>query len=205
MKLKIYTSKGEVSGDIAVKDEVFKVDMKETLVSQAVKAHLANKRVAIAHTKDRGEVSGGGKKPWKQKGTGRARAGSSRSPIWRGGGVTFGPRKNQNFSEKLTASMKKSVRRVALSQKAKDSNIYTVKGLESIARGDFVTLADKLKLGDKKILLINNSNSDKIYKATRNMANVSNIGANSINAYDIFNNDVIVWSPELVKKVQPLL
>ena len=125
MKLKLYTSKGEVSGDIAVKDEVFNVDIKDTLVSQAVKAHLANKRVAIAHTKDRGEVSGGGKKPWKQKGTGRARAGSSRSPIWRGGGATFAARP-QNHEQKLNKKMYRAAMRSILAELVRSDRLIVV-------------------------------------------------------------------------------
>ncbi|MBU0597571.1 50S ribosomal protein L4, partial [Patescibacteria group bacterium] len=91
-KVKIYNSQGKPAGEVNLEPKIFNVKIKPELVQQAVRTQLANKRVAIAHTKDRSEVRGGGRKPWRQKGTGRARHGSTRSPIWSGGGVTFGPR-----------------------------------------------------------------------------------------------------------------
>ncbi|OGF26481.1 50S ribosomal protein L4, partial [Candidatus Falkowbacteria bacterium RIFOXYA2_FULL_47_9] len=100
MKLSIYNIKAEVVGEQELNPRVFDVAVNESLVHQAAVTQQANERQVLAHTKDRGAVRGGGKKPWRQKGTGRARAGSSRSPLWRGGGVTFGPTKDRNFSKK---------------------------------------------------------------------------------------------------------
>ena len=101
LKAEIYNQKGEKVGDLKLSDKIFDVKVNESLVHQAAVTQMGNERQVLAHTKQRAEVRGGGKKPWKQKGTGRARAGSTRSPIWIGGGVTFGPTKNRNFSKNI--------------------------------------------------------------------------------------------------------
>src|SRR3989338_7273411 len=107
MKYQVYNQEGEKVKEMDLNPAVFEVAMNNDLVHQAVVAQAANKRKPLAHTKDKGEVRGGGKKPWKQKGTGRARHGSSRSPLWIGGGVTFGPTNERNFSKKINKKMKK--------------------------------------------------------------------------------------------------
>ena len=130
-KLNIYNQKAEKTGDIEVSDKVFGVKMSEALIHQAVVAQMANERQVIAHTKGRAEVRGGGKKPWKQKGTGRARAGSSRSPIWIGGGVTFGPTKERNFSKKINKKMKQKALLMAISDRVKNGEIIVLDNLDT--------------------------------------------------------------------------
>jgi len=120
MKATIYNTKGTKAGDIDLPEEVFGLDMNESLVHQVYVSMMSNKRSNIAHTKDRSDVSGGGKKPWKQKGTGRARVGSNRSPIWIGGGITFGPRNDKNFKKKINKKMKSKALFTVLSQKMRD-------------------------------------------------------------------------------------
>ncbi|MCK4554466.1 50S ribosomal protein L4, partial [Candidatus Parcubacteria bacterium] len=115
ISVKIYNQKAEAVGDIKLSDKVFGVKANEPLVHQAMVAQMSNERQVLAHTKDRSEVRGGGRKPWKQKGTGRARAGSIRSPIWKGGGVTFGPRKDRNFSKNINKKMKQNAMLMVLS------------------------------------------------------------------------------------------
>ncbi len=193
-KLTVYKKDGTKQGAVTVDDAIFAVKPKASIISEVVRAHNANSRDAIAHTKDRRDVSGGGRKPWRQKGTGRARAGSNRSPIWRGGGVTFGPRSNRNFSLGINKKVKALARSMALSQKAADNNIYTVEGLEALKRADAISFLDKLKLEGKKILLISSDKAANIVRDTRNMAGITNIGSNSINAYDVLNADAIIWS-----------
>jgi large subunit ribosomal protein L4 len=107
MKLNIYNQQGDTKGEIEVSDSVFGVKTNSVLINEALVAQMSNERQVLADTKDRSEVRGGGKKPWRQKGTGRARAGSSRSPIWAGGGVTFGPTKDRNFSKKINKQAKR--------------------------------------------------------------------------------------------------
>lgn len=119
----VYNAAGEVVSQRTLVPEIFNVEVKEGLVHLAVVAQQANSRRVIADTKSRGEVRGGGKKPWKQKGTGRARHGSTRSPIWRGGGVTFGPRTDRNYSLKINKKAKKNALCMVLSDKAQQKNI----------------------------------------------------------------------------------
>jgi large subunit ribosomal protein L4 len=122
----IYSMKGQKAGEIELPKEIFAAKWRADLVHQVATAIAANKRQNRAHTKDRAEVAGGGKKPWKQKGTGQARHGSSRSPIWRHGGVTFGPRKERDYSEKLNKKMKAAALASVLSKKAEDGELILV-------------------------------------------------------------------------------
>ena len=149
MKVNIYNQEGNIVGetDLPFYTEKFSVD----LVHQVAVAMQARKRQGSAHTKNRGEVRGGGSKPWRQKGTGRARHGSTRSPIWRGGGVAFGPRKERNYYQKINQKMKKAAWYEVLSQKARDKEIYIFEKLSLEKTRD----ADKLlkKLGLKSVLV----------------------------------------------------
>lgn len=123
METKIYNQKGEEAGKIKLPDSVFGLPRNDDLVHQVVVSMQANKRTPVAHAKGRSEVSGGGKKPWRQKGTGRARHGSSRSPIWRGGGVTHGPDKEKNYTKKINRKMMTNAFYTVISQKLRDNNI----------------------------------------------------------------------------------
>lgn len=129
MKANIYTTEGKVAKSIELPVEIFGAKWNADLVAQVVNAQAANRRAGIAHTKDRGEVSGGGKKPWQQKGTGRARHGSSRSPIWRHGGVTFGPRNDKSYKQTISRGMKISALYSLLSAKVKDGKVLFVESL----------------------------------------------------------------------------
>ncbi len=126
MKSQIYNIKGKESGTVELPENIFALPWNADLVHQVVTAMMANLREPIAHTKTRGEVRGGGKKPWQQKGLGRARHGSSRSPIWVGGGITHGPRKDKNFSQKINKKMKAKALYTILSRKLKDNEIIFV-------------------------------------------------------------------------------
>lgn len=125
----LYTQGGKSAGTIALSEKVFGVTWNADLVHQVAVSMLANKRAGTAHTKDRSDVSGGGKKPWKQKGTGRARHGSSRSPIWVGGGVTFGPRNDKDYSKKINKKMRVKALYTVLSKRAKDAEILPLEAL----------------------------------------------------------------------------
>ena len=130
MKATVYNTKGKEAGEIDLPESLFGLKKNDALVRQVVLAMQANARTPVADTKGRGEVRGGGKKPWKQKGTGRARHGSIRSPLWRGGGTTFGPVKEKNYSQKINKKMKAKALAVVLSQKLKDGRVLFVDSLE---------------------------------------------------------------------------
>ena len=129
-KVNIYNQKAETVGELELDAKVFAVKPNEALVHQAVVAQLANERQVLAHTKDRSEVRGGGKKPWRQKGTGRARQGSIRSPQWIGGGIVFGPLKTRNFSLKINKKMKQKAMFMALSDKLASNDLIVLDNLE---------------------------------------------------------------------------
>lgn len=131
IKIKTYNQKAEAVGEMELTDQIFGVKVNEDLVHQAAVAQMGNERPVLAHTKDRSEVRGGGRKPWRQKGTGRARAGSSRSPIWKGGGVTFGPTKERNFKKQLNKKMKQQALCMVLSDKVGGDNLTVLDKLET--------------------------------------------------------------------------
>ena len=126
MKTTVYNQKGESVGEVELNSKIFEVKPNMHLLAEAVRIQQSNSRSGNANTKTRGEVSGGGKKPWKQKGTGRARAGSTRSPIWRHGGVTFGPRANQNWELKINKKAKTKALFMSLSDKAKNGSVIVI-------------------------------------------------------------------------------
>ncbi len=153
-----------------------------------VKAYLANQRAGTASTKTRGEVSGGGRKPWRQKGTGRARVGSIRSPLWRGGGITFGP-KPRDFGEKISRSLRLSAYRAALKKAIEDEKITIVKGLDadSIKTKDFYNRLSSLgvKPGIDNCLIVVNQISNNLYLSSRNIPDVWVLLAKDVNPYDL--------------------
>ncbi|MFH0923542.1 MAG: 50S ribosomal protein L4 [Candidatus Falkowbacteria bacterium] len=151
ISVKIYNQKAEQVGDMKLADKVFGVKASEALVHQAMVAQMSNERQVLAHTKDRSEVRGGGKKPWRQKGTGRARVGSSRSPIWIGGGVTFGPRKDRNFKKNINKKMRQKAMFMALSDRVESGDMAV---LEKLEMAEFKTKEFNLMLSclEKNIL-----------------------------------------------------
>lgn len=201
MKLNIYKKSGEVLKTVAVNSEIFGLKDNNQLIAEAVRQQLLSRRDSIAHTKQRGEVSGGGKKPWRQKGTGRARAGSTRSPIWRGGGITFGPTKNINHAICINKKAKIKARNIALSQYARKNMLFTIDKVNDLSRNDLYKLIQKLKIDDKKILLITSSKEKDLYLITRNMPEINNLASNSLNVYDLLNSDAIIWSQEVLSNI----
>ena len=178
--------------------EVFNVEVKNhELLKLAYDSFLANSRQASATTLQRGEVRGGGKKPWKQKGTGRARFGSTRNPIWRGGGVVFGPRGNENYTKKLTKTSKRVAVRQALSLANEAKNIL-VKDIKTTGKTSEVVkfLADN-KL-DRKVLVVVDEKTPEIIRATNNIQQVLLVGATYLNVYHILNADHIVIAPKAI-------
>lgn len=172
MQLPLYNQSAEKVGTVSLPDSVFAVPSNNDLLHQVVSAQMANKRQVIAHTKGRSEVRGGGKKPWRQKGTGRARHGSIRSPIWKGGGVTFGPTKEVNFKKKIGKKAARKALSVALSEKVKSGNIIVVDGIE-LNVPKTKEIAGILKLFQNKmsgsVLFVTPSLNKDLYRATNNI------------------------------------
>ena len=185
--------------------DIFAVEVpNHELVKLAYDSYLANARLASATTKQRGEVSGGGKKPWKQKGTGRARFGSTRNPIWRGGGIVFGPRGNENYTKKLSKTAKKVAVRQALTlaNKAKKITVkeFTFNGKTAEA-AKFLT-DNKL---ERKVLLVVDEKTPELMRSTNNLQNVLVVRANYLSVYHILNADNIVIAPKAVEVISEWL
>ena len=183
--------------------EVFGLDVQNhELLKTAYDAYLANSRSSHAKTLKRGEVRGGGKKPWKQKGTGRARFGSTRNPIWRHGGVAFGRTGEENFTKKLSKNAKKIAVRQALSIKNGDKAIL----IEGIATtGKTKEIAKKLKdlkLADKNVLMVVSEKAPEVLRATNNIPNLKLVRATYLNVFDILNADAIIFSETALKDTE---
>ena len=174
---------------------VFAVEVKNhELLKVAYDSYLANSRLASATTKQRGEVSGGGKKPWKQKGTGRARFGSTRNPIWRGGGVVFGPRGNENYTKKLSKTAKRVALRQALTL-ANEAKKIVLKDVKTTGKtAEVVAFLSENKF-DRKVLIVVAQKTPELIRASNNIQNVLVVSANYLSVYHILNADTIVLSP----------
>jgi len=200
----IYNQKGGKMGKIDLPSDIFGLEMNNDLVRQVVSAYLANKRKVIAHTKDRGEVSGGGKKPWRQKCTGRARHGSIRSPLWKGGGVTFGPTKERNFSKKINKKVKRKALFMSLSSKVRDKEIVLIDKIEldevktKKMLGIINNLKEKIGKDLKKGVLIVQPGSDRnISLSSRNIQKTKVIRADNLNLLEVLSYKyLLILSPE---------
>lgn len=195
MSVATYTKSGSKATSAATLDKsVFgvKTDNHE-LLKLAYTAYLDNGRDNYAVTKTRGLVRGGGRKPWKQKGTGRARFGSIRNPIWRGGGIVFGPTGEENYSKKLSVSSKRLALRQALSLAAEENRIKVIETVD-VKNGKTSAVADLLKKleANKRTMIVVETKDDKLVRASRNLQNVAVISATYLNVYDIMNADTLV-------------
>ena len=193
-----YTGTGAKAATAAKLDaRVFDViPENHTLLKEAYVAYLANGRLSLAVTKNRSDVSGGGRKPWRQKGTGRARIGSSRAPHWRGGGVVFGPTGNENYTKHINLKAKRLAVRQALSIAASEKRVVV---LEDIAVKDaktapLVNLLNKVG-ATRRALLVVEHKTDELMRASRNLQDVTLVQANYLNVYDIVNADMILFTP----------
>ncbi len=208
MKTPVYNQKAEVVGEVELNPKIFEVKPKTHLLAEVVRILQSNSRKGTANTKTRGEVRGGGKKPWKQKGTGRARAGSTRSPIWRHGGVTFGPRANRNWELKINKKAKAAALFMSLSDKAKEHQFIVIDSisLEQPKTKEFSkilhTLSAGTKAGGKKFLLMMPKKDDKLVRSSRNLPFVQSITANSLNILEILKADSIFVLKDSLKVIE---
>lgn len=197
MELPLYNQKAENIGKVDLPDKIFDLKMNNDLVHQIVTSQMSNKRQVIAHAKGRGEVRGGGKKPWKQKGTGRARVGSIRSPIWKGGGVTFGPTKERNFKKKINKKMARKALFMVLSSKARDNQLLVLDNikLENSKTKEMAAILKNLSslMGKKPTtLLILPTIEDKIKRSAQNLPSFSAVEARNLNPLEVLSYKYLV-------------
>lgn len=212
MKIDIHTQLGETNGQIELNPKVFENSINNDLIHQALVLQLANKRIAIAHTKTKGEIRGGGKKPYAQKHTGRARQGSTRNPHFIGGGIAFGPRSNRNYKLDMPRKQRKKALFSALSSKAVEKQIIVLdkytppqdkNGKEMIKTKSVQEMIDKLKIGRKGLFVLPEKNKN-FQKASQNIPNMKSILVNYLNIYDILNHTQIVFFKDSLKKLDEI-
>jgi large subunit ribosomal protein L4 len=207
MELSLKDMLGATVGSIEVSDAVFDAPLNKALIHQVMVAQLANKRAGTHSTKTRSEVRGGGRKPWRQKGTGRARQGSIRSPQWRGGGVTFGP-KPRDYSQATPKKMRRAAIKSLLSQKVRDGEITVVQEfvLPALKTQEVLKALAGLSIATStKCLVVNNANTQKdLWQVCHNLQRVKSIPAATLNTVDLLNYDHLVLSVEAIRRIEEL-
>ena len=200
-KLSVYNIEGNQVGEIELNDAVFGVEVNVNLMHKAVVAQLAASRQGTQSAKTRSEVSGGGRKPWRQKGTGHARQGSTRSPQWTGGGVVFAP-KPRDYSIKLNKKERRLAIKSALTTKVNESKLIVLDSfeLDEIKTKKFVAVMNNLKA--EKALVVLNEKNDNVIKSANNVPTVKTALTNTINVYDILKYDTLVLTQDAVATIQ---
>lgn len=204
-EVEVKNLKNKVVAKLDLSDEVFAYAASDTLVWEAVNAYLAGQRKGTHSTKRRGEVRGGGKKPWRQKGTGRARAGSSRSPIWRGGGVTFGPQP-RDYSQPFPKKKRRGAIKMVLSDKLKDERILVIEDFElpSHRTQEFVGVMKAFGL-EKKLLVVDARENRNLFLSTRNLPGTKMVQPIGLNVYDLLNCSHLLISKGSLLELQEVL
>ena len=204
-KIKELNLKGEQVKDLTLNDDVFKIESNDVVLKKAIRLQLDSQRQGTADTKGRSEVSGGGRKPYRQKGTGNARQGTIRAPHFVGGGVVFGPTP-RSYSFKTNRKERRLALRSALSAKLAEKAVVVVDSLElkSSKTKDAIKMLEALKLNGK-VLFVSAHDAEMLYLATRNLGNTAVIMADELNVYDIVNADVVVFDEDSVKYIEEAL
>src|SRR6056297_1931841 len=198
-----YNSKGEKTAEIDLSDDIFDIEINKEVVHQVVTAQLAKVRSGTASTKTRSEVRGGGRKPWRQKGTGRARHGSIRSPLWEGGGVTFGHDTDRNLKKEIPSKMKRKALFMALSSKVEDDELVLVDDLtmEEIKTQKAAEILKNLGVDDTCLVALGEAN-EEAFKSLRNLPNVEVMEARNLNALDLLSFKYLVLDKKAVKIIK---
>lgn len=201
-KIDVYNIEGKKVSDVELKEEIFGIEPNETIVHSVVVNYLANQRQGTKSTKTRAEVSGGGKKPWRQKGTGRARQGSIRAPHWVGGGIALGPRP-RSFKYRVNKKERRLAIRSVLSSKVLENELVVVDSLplNEIKTKNMVNALTNLKVEGKTLIVIPEKN-DNVQKSARNIEGVKTILVNTINVYDLLKYKNLVMTLDAVKKLE---
>lgn len=201
-KISVKNIKGEKVSDLTLKDSIWNIEVNDDALKKMIRLQLDSMRQGTHKTKTRSEVSGGGRKPWRQKGTGRARQGSIRATQWRGGGIAFGvtPR---NYAFKINRKERVLALKTALTYKNKEKQLVVIDNikLDSLKTKEVTKVLETLKLTGK-VLFVTSEDNENLYMATRNLGNVLVLMANEINCYDIVNADVMVCESDAVKKIE---
>ncbi len=200
----VYDIERNVIGQLELSESIFAVPVKPHVMHEVVLYQLAKRRAGTAKTKGRNEISGGGKKPWRQKGTGRARAGTSRSPIWRGGGTIHGPQP-RSYDMRVPKKVRRLALKMALSQKLLDQGLTVLDKLEleRIKTKDFVAILDRFELG--KTLLVLTRQDEKVEKSARNLSQVKILRSEGLNVYDLLDYHDVLLTQESVGKIEEAL
>ena len=205
-KVSVRNLKGEKVKDLTLNDAVWNIKVNDDCLKKMIRLQLDSSRQGTRKTKNRSEVSGGGKKPWSQKGTGRARQGSIRATQWRGGGIPFGvsPR---DYTFKINKKERVLALKTALTYKQKEKALMVIDSivLKSLKTKEVKTVLDALEIKGQKALFVTSDENENLYMATRNLANVAVIMANEINCYDIVNADVMICDEAAVKNIEEAL
>ena len=205
MQVDIYTLDGAKKSKVTLPKALFEQEVNGGLIHLALQRQLGNSRTDTAYTKTKGEVRGGGRKPWNQKGTGRARTGTIRNPHWRGGGVTFGPRAERNFSKRLPQKMRRTALLSALSAKAQDKAIFALEKFTEKTPKTKLIANLLIKMGDaKRTLIISDTVNINLQKSSNNLLKVKTITAQYLNIYDIINADRIIFLKDAFKVAEDI-
>lgn len=209
MKVSVYNQEGKEIGTTTLPKEVFEVPMNADLVHQVLTIQTANQRQISAHTKDRAEVRGGGRKPWRQKGTGRARHGSIRSPLWRGGGVTFGPRKEKVFEKKVSKKMRRKALFMVLSEKAKNNLLVVIDKIQINPPDGGPKTKEMAKIINslpcrKDSRLILTFGGRKIYLSARNIAKTGVLEVKNLNIVDLLNYKYALILKDGIREIEKI-
>ncbi len=201
-KLDVYNTTGDKVSEIQLNDDVFGIKVNEHAIYEAVKNHLANKRQGTQSTKTRSEVRGGGRKPWRQKGTGRARHGSIRSPLWVGGGIIHAP-KPRDYSYRIPKKVRRLAIKSALSSRAGDDAIVVLDELtlDGFSTKKAVEILKSLEI-DKKVLVVIDEAGPEVYRSFRNIPGVKVIHSSKINTYDLVNHHTLLVTEKAVKAIE---
>lgn len=205
MTLDLYQQTGEKKGTVDVSDEMFSISVNENLMRLVLIRQLGNARQANAHTKTRGEVRGGGKKPWRQKGTGRARFGSIRNPIWKGGGVVFGPSNERNYTKQMPKKARRKALFSGLSQKAAEKAVFVLDQFEISApkTKEFIMLFNKLPV-KRSLLVVMAAKNLNLEKSVSNLPNVKTILVDYLNLHDLLKYEKVMFMEPALKRAEEL-
>ncbi len=205
-QVKKYNSSGNEIGDFELDEKLFNEEINESVIHQVVYSQLASYRKGTSSTKTRSEVNGGGRKPWRQKGTGRARHGSIRSPLWVGGGIVFGP-KPRSYNKKVSKKVKKLALRSILSDKVRNEELIIIDefAFDKPKTKLAVNLLENLDMKDKKVLIILPGKDKNTFLSIRNIPGVKTLLVNHLNAYDLLDNEMIIIKEDALNKVEEVL